>query len=43
MKRGLKEAVCVGLLNLALLPGSSLLQAQKKAEKEARAHEAEGG
>ena len=32
MKRGLKEAVCVGLLNLALVPGSFLFAAQKKVE-----------
>ena len=34
MKRGLKEAVCVGFLNRALVPGSSLFAAQKKVEKE---------
>jgi hypothetical protein len=32
MKRGLREAVCVGLLNLALVPGSFLVAAQKKVE-----------
>ena len=32
MKRGLKETVCVGLLNLALVPGASLFAAQKKVE-----------
>ena len=30
MKRGWKAAVCLGLLNLALVPSSSLLQAQNK-------------
>ena len=35
MKRGWRNAVCLGLLNLALVPGSSLLAAQKKLEKEA--------
>ena len=34
MKRRWREAVCLGLLNLVLVPGSSLLQAQNKAEKE---------
>jgi hypothetical protein len=34
MKRGLRDAVCLGLLNLALVPGSSLFAAQKKVEKE---------
>jgi hypothetical protein len=35
MKRGWKDVVCLGLLNLVLVPGSSLLHAQNKAEKEA--------
>ena len=35
MKRGLKEAICLGLLNLVLVPGSCLLHAQNKAGKEA--------
>jgi AhpC/TSA family len=35
MKRGWRNAVCLGILNLALVPGSSLLAAQKKLEKEA--------
>jgi AhpC/TSA family len=35
MKRGWRDAVCLGLLNLALAPGSSLFAAQKKVEKEA--------
>jgi AhpC/TSA family len=35
MKRGLKEVVCLGFLNLALVPGSFLFAAQKKVEKEA--------
>ncbi len=34
MKRGLKEAVCLGILTLVLVPGSSLFAAQKKVEKE---------
>ena len=35
MKRALRDAVCLGLLNLALVPGSSVLQAENKAGKEA--------
>jgi hypothetical protein len=35
MKRGWKDVICLGLLNLVLLPGSSLLHAQNKSEKEA--------
>ena len=35
MKRGWRDAVCLGLLNLALVPGSCLLGVQKKIEKEA--------
>jgi hypothetical protein len=35
MKREWKHVVCLGLLNLVLVPGSSLLQAQNKVEKEA--------
>ena len=35
MKRGWRDVVCLGLLNLALVPGSSLFAAQKKVEKEA--------
>jgi hypothetical protein len=35
MKRGWKDVICLGLLNLVLLPGSSLLHAQNKPEKEA--------
>ena len=35
MKLRWKDAVCVGLLNLALAPGSYLFAADKKAEKEA--------
>lgn len=34
MKRGWRYVVCLGLLNLALVPGSSLFAAQKKVEKE---------
>ena len=34
MKRRWRDAVCLGLLNLALVPGSSLFAAQKKVEKE---------
>ena len=35
MKRGWRDVICLGLLNLVLLPGSSLLQAQNKVEKQA--------
>ncbi len=35
MKRGWGVAVCLGLLTLVLMPGSSLLQAQNKPGKEA--------
>jgi len=35
MKHGWKDVICLGLLNLVLLPGSSLLHAQNKPEKEA--------
>ena len=35
MKLRWKDAVCVGLLNLALVPGSYLFAAGKKAENEA--------
>jgi hypothetical protein len=35
MKREWNHVVCLGLLNLVLVPGSSLLQAQNKVEKEA--------
>ena len=35
MKLGWKDVICLGLLNLVLLPGSSLLHAQNKPEKEA--------
>ena len=34
MRRALRDAICLGLLNLALVPGSSLFAAQKKVEKE---------
>ena len=34
MKLEWRHAVCLGLLNLILVPGSSLLQAQNKAGKE---------
>lgn len=32
--RAWRDAICVSLLNLALVPGSSLFAAQKKVEKE---------
>jgi AhpC/TSA family len=32
MKRELKQVVCLGLLNLTLVPSSSLLQAQNKSQ-----------
>jgi hypothetical protein len=35
MKRGWRDVICLGLLNLLLVPGSSLLQAQSKVQKEA--------
>jgi hypothetical protein len=35
MKREWKHVVFLGLLNVVLVPGSSLLQAQNKVEKEA--------
>jgi hypothetical protein len=35
MKLRWRDVVCLGLLNLALVPGSSLFAAQKKIEKEA--------
>ena len=35
MKRGWSVAICLGLLTLVLVPGSFLLQAENKAEKEA--------
>jgi hypothetical protein len=35
MRRAWRGAVCLGLLNLVLVPGSSLFAAQKKVEKEA--------
>jgi hypothetical protein len=35
MTHGWKDVICLGLLNLVLLPGSSLLHAQNKSEKEA--------
>jgi hypothetical protein len=34
MKLRWRDVVCLGLLNLALVPGSSLFAAQKKIEKE---------
>ena len=34
MKQGWRPVVCLGLLNLVLVPGFSLLQAQNKVEKE---------
>ena len=43
MKQIWRNVICLSLLNLALVPGSSLLQAQKKAEKRTSTHEAEGG
>ena len=35
MKRAWRNCVCLGLLNLTLLSGSSLFAAQKKVEKQA--------
>jgi hypothetical protein len=35
MKRGWRDAICLGLLTLVWVPGSSPLQAQNKAGKEA--------
>ena len=35
MRRMWRDAICIGLLNLALVPGASLLAAQKNGEKEA--------
>jgi len=35
MKRAWRDVICLGLLNLALVPGSSRLQAQSKVQKEA--------
>jgi AhpC/TSA family len=35
MTRGWRDVICLGLLNLTLVPGSSLLQAQNKARREA--------
>jgi AhpC/TSA family len=35
MKLGRRDVICLGLLNLVLLPGPSLLPAQNKPEKEA--------
>ena len=35
MKRGWRDVICLGLLNLLLVPGSSLLQAQSRVQKEA--------
>jgi hypothetical protein len=34
MRRAWRDAICLGLLNLALVPKSSLVAAQKKVEKE---------
>ena len=34
MRRAWRDAICLGLLNLALVPGSSLFAAEKKVEKE---------
>jgi hypothetical protein len=34
MRRAWRDVICLGLLNLALVPGSSLVAAQKKVEKE---------